>query len=193
MRCTTSIVVLHRISPRHLGLHLEPPELTFSDQFLVRTLCIRLLKHLTLHPLRVKILIQISLLDKNGIRLDRACSHSRKDARTPEFAGTVLLDAVTVFFKEQSEAGKKLLQRSGRSPDEISSVVLVEEDSMFTLTDSMKEGSSPPSLAADMSTPALTQLSDSTTADIYSAAVIPRTPIASRADSIAALTVTRRA
>jgi predicted DCC family thiol-disulfide oxidoreductase YuxK len=28
----------------------------------------------------------------------------------------------------QSESGRKLLQRSGRSPDDISSVVLVEKD-----------------------------------------------------------------
>lgn len=28
----------------------------------------------------------------------------------------------------QSESGKKLLRRSGRSPDDISSVVLVEKD-----------------------------------------------------------------
>ncbi|KAK1281639.1 DCC family protein [Acorus calamus] len=33
------------------------------------------------------------------------------------------------FEALQSESGKKLLQRSGRSPDDISSVVLVEEDS----------------------------------------------------------------
>ncbi|KAH9625050.1 hypothetical protein KSS87_020803, partial [Heliosperma pusillum] len=31
----------------------------------------------------------------------------------------------------QSEAGKKLLQRSGRSPDDISSVVLVEKDRSY--------------------------------------------------------------
>ncbi|GFQ07084.1 dcc family protein at1g52590 chloroplastic [Phtheirospermum japonicum] len=32
------------------------------------------------------------------------------------------------FEALQSEAGKKLLQRSGRAPDDISSVVLVEKD-----------------------------------------------------------------
>ncbi|GFQ05336.1 protein phyllo chloroplastic [Phtheirospermum japonicum] len=35
------------------------------------------------------------------------------------------------FEDLQSEAGKKLLQRSGRAPDDISSVVLVEKDSPF--------------------------------------------------------------
>ncbi|KAF1002729.1 DCC family protein At1g52590, chloroplastic [Apium graveolens] len=35
------------------------------------------------------------------------------------------------FEALQSEAGKKLLQRSGRSPDDISSVVLVEEDRAY--------------------------------------------------------------
>ena len=32
------------------------------------------------------------------------------------------------FEALQSESGKKLLQRSGRAPDDISSVVLVEKD-----------------------------------------------------------------
>lgn len=32
------------------------------------------------------------------------------------------------FEALQSEAGRKLLQRSGRAPDDISSVVLVEKD-----------------------------------------------------------------
>jgi hypothetical protein len=32
----------------------------------------------------------------------------------------------------QSESGRKLLQRSGRSPDDISSVVLVEKDRWLT-------------------------------------------------------------
>ncbi|WOH09853.1 hypothetical protein DCAR_0729313 [Daucus carota subsp. sativus] len=35
------------------------------------------------------------------------------------------------FEALQSEAGKKLLQRSGRSPDDISSVVLVEENRAY--------------------------------------------------------------
>lgn len=42
--------------------------------------------------------------------------------------------SITIFSRNirfealQSEAGKKLLQRSGRAPDDISSVVLVEKD-----------------------------------------------------------------
>lgn len=45
------------------------------------------------------------------------------------------LDIMIIVFNRriryealQSEAGKKLLQRSGRSPDDISSVVLVEKE-----------------------------------------------------------------
>ncbi|XVE89110.1 hypothetical protein DITRI_Ditri19aG0124200 [Diplodiscus trichospermus] len=37
------------------------------------------------------------------------------------------------FEALQSEAGKKLLRRSGRAPDDISSVVLVEKDSYCTM------------------------------------------------------------
>lgn len=37
-------------------------------------------------------------------------------------------DRIIRFEALQSEAGKKLLMRSGRAPDDISSVVLVEKD-----------------------------------------------------------------
>lgn len=38
------------------------------------------------------------------------------------------------FEALQSESGRKLLQRSGRSPDDISSVVLVEKDRYNAVT-----------------------------------------------------------
>lgn len=40
----------------------------------------------------------------------------------------VVNDRIIRFEALQSEAGKKLLMRSGRAPDDISSVVLVEKD-----------------------------------------------------------------
>jgi predicted DCC family thiol-disulfide oxidoreductase YuxK len=38
------------------------------------------------------------------------------------------------YIPLQSESGRKLLQRSGRSPDDISSVVLVEKDRWPTIS-----------------------------------------------------------
>lgn len=37
----------------------------------------------------------------------------------------------------QSQAGKRLLQRSGRRPDDISSIVLVEEDGAYIKSDAV--------------------------------------------------------
>lgn len=42
--------------------------------------------------------------------------------------GNVFDDRIMRFEALQSEAGKNLLRRSGRAPDDISSVVLVEKD-----------------------------------------------------------------
>ena len=41
------------------------------------------------------------------------------------------------FAALQSNAGKQLLQRSGRSPDDISSIVLVEEDASYIKSDAI--------------------------------------------------------
>ncbi|KAL5975812.1 hypothetical protein ACLOJK_020140 [Asimina triloba] len=54
-------------------------------------------------------------LCNGGVRFVRANDHKRN----------IRYEAL------QSEAGKQLLQRSGRSPDDISSVVLVEEDRSY--------------------------------------------------------------
>ncbi|XP_058113215.1 DCC family protein At1g52590, chloroplastic [Magnolia sinica] len=54
-------------------------------------------------------------LCNGGVRFVRANDHNR----------TIRYEAL------QSESGKKLLQRSGRSPDDISSVVLVEKDRSY--------------------------------------------------------------
>lgn len=43
-----------------------------------------------------------NLLDKNGNRLDEECSHTQKDAKTPELARKFLQDTATLFYKEQA-------------------------------------------------------------------------------------------
>ncbi|KAK1367399.1 hypothetical protein POM88_042960 [Heracleum sosnowskyi] len=48
-------------------------------------------------------------MDVNGNRLDEACSHPQKDAKSPELARKFLLDAATIFFKEQ--VGKALREK----------------------------------------------------------------------------------
>ncbi|KAF3450873.1 hypothetical protein FNV43_RR06962 [Rhamnella rubrinervis] len=59
------------------------------------------------------------------------CNGGVKFVRDNDRKGTIRFEAL------QSEAGKKLLQRSGREPDDISSVVLVEKERSYIKSDAV--------------------------------------------------------